>query len=122
MALMPRGEPRSVPDPAGDAYDEMVRGLREGASSPAYRNLLYRSDEDQARFSDLAYRPDEMRPVFMPVDARQAPPIDERGRRMAAWLDGGVRPSFSRRRFSRAPGLEIWRRAVWDRASSTIAY
>lgn len=29
MALMPRGEPRSVPDPEGDLYDEMIRQERE---------------------------------------------------------------------------------------------
>ena len=28
MAQMPRGEPRSVPDPAGDQYDEMIRRER----------------------------------------------------------------------------------------------
>jgi hypothetical protein len=28
MAQMPRGEPRSVPDPAGDQYDEMIRQER----------------------------------------------------------------------------------------------
>ena len=28
MALMPRGEPRSVPDPDGDAYDKMIRQER----------------------------------------------------------------------------------------------
>jgi hypothetical protein len=29
MALMPRGEPRSVPDPEGELYDEMIRQERE---------------------------------------------------------------------------------------------
>jgi hypothetical protein len=28
MARMPRGEPRSVPDPAGNQYDEMMRQER----------------------------------------------------------------------------------------------
>ena len=43
MAQMPRGEPRSVPDPAGEQYDEMVRrqkagtGPRKSPPTPATR-------------------------------------------------------------------------------------
>ena len=28
MALMPRGQPRSVPDPVGEDYDAMLRNRR----------------------------------------------------------------------------------------------
>jgi hypothetical protein len=28
MASMPRGEPRTVPDPAGELYDQQMAGIR----------------------------------------------------------------------------------------------
>jgi hypothetical protein len=32
MSAMPKGQPRSVPDPDGDAYDQMLRSQRKRSS------------------------------------------------------------------------------------------
>lgn len=42
MASMPRGEPRTVPDPAGDLYDEMVAFLRANPDRAEGPNALLR--------------------------------------------------------------------------------
>ncbi|MFZ5720330.1 MAG: hypothetical protein ACOY5Y_12820 [Pseudomonadota bacterium] len=70
MARMPRGEPRTVPDPAGDAYDREM--ARERARREA-RPTRQASPIDLAReaFEDFQNGPDITRPTtaqsFIPV-------------------------------------------------------
>jgi hypothetical protein len=50
MPFMPRGEPQSVPDPDGDAYDEMLRRYRARSTDDAAASddlLVGSSDADQ---------------------------------------------------------------------------
>lgn len=60
MAQMPRGEPRSVPDPAGEQYDGMLRleRLKEQRVQPAVGKPPLRLDEDN--FSPFARRVDTL--------------------------------------------------------------
>jgi hypothetical protein len=67
MAQMPRGEPRSVPDPAGELYDEMNRQKRlkeqraeAGAAKP-------RPSSDAPPFSSFRRRPDFRAPRLSPT-------------------------------------------------------
>lgn len=70
MARMPRGEPRTVPDPAGDRYDQemaRIRALRQAED----RGLRSPLDLAKDAFSDFQNGPDIQRPTtaqsFIPV-------------------------------------------------------
>jgi hypothetical protein len=60
MAQMPRGEPRPVPDPDGDLYDEM---LRKEALKQQIAEAHYSSDAD---YFSPSYRPGVSLPKSVP--------------------------------------------------------
>ena len=68
MALMPRGAPRSVPDPAGDDYDGMMRGF-----------LGRQTRDDAGGFTPLAeaFRPEAEARSFATDSTRRVVPISQ---------------------------------------------
>lgn len=80
MAQMPRGEPRSVPDPIGEQYDEMIRQerlKRQAAQDTAFDSTATAGSADyfspfRKRVDDLDLRP---RPdLVAPADGRDIDP------------------------------------------------
>lgn len=54
MAGMPRGEPRSVPDPDGESYDAMLRAHRAQLGLISYSEAKRREESERRRSSEQA--------------------------------------------------------------------
>jgi len=74
MAQMPRGEPRTVPDPIGDLYNDTIRRKRlqdEQSAAAAQRRSVKSATEYFSPFDQLNRLPvDRQRPEFAVVNGR----------------------------------------------------
>lgn len=90
MATMPKGEPRSVPDPLGEQYDEMVRTAGRGGFSPPDRRLDFsktpRGGGAYVKIDDRWYRSvDNGRAnVLVPASDPRSSPLELAQRQQAA--------------------------------------
>ncbi len=102
MAKMPRGEPRSVPDPAGDLYDEWVRRKRaqeqaslSGPGAQRFGSPARLEAQDAMTIGQLSPDALDFIPVIGPSiraveDARAGRPLNAAGDVANAVLDLGL--------------------------------